>query len=292
MYSPLVVVVGPTASGKTDLAIKLAKQFNGEIVSADSWMVRKGLDIGTAKPTIAERQDISHHLIDIIEPDQDFSASLFKDLALSAIKDISSRNKLPILVGGTGLYIDSVIYNYSFLPSSDSKSRALFNNMSLAQLHALATERGLRLETIDKRNKRRVIRLIETNGGVASKHPLRENSLVVGLSIDKDRLLNQVETRVENMIDRELEDEVRVNYLKYGWECEALKGIGYHEWRLYFEKSQTLDETKYRIIKDTIMLAKRQATWFKRNKSIQWFTTPVNYSEVADTVTTFLSNNI
>ena len=292
MNKPLIVIVGPTASGKSSLALDIAKQFYGEIVSADSWMIRKGVDIGTDKPNIEQRIDIPHYMVDIIEPDEDYTAAVYKKEAIDIIDGINSRNKLPILVGGTGLYIDSILYDYSFLPASDPKTRTELSNKSLAELQRMAIIKGLPLDSIDERNKRRVIRLIETNGGIANKKKLRKNTLIIGLMPEKNRLEESIAGRVDTMIAMGLENETRNLANNYGWQCEALKGIGYHEWKLYFEGLQTIDDAKQRIIKDTVLLAKRQVTWFKRNKSIHWFPTPVNYKEIAELVTTYLSKNI
>jgi tRNA dimethylallyltransferase len=154
----LVVIVGETASGKSALALKLARKFNGEIIAADSWTVRRGADIGTAKPTPEERALVPHHLLDVVGPDNDFTAAVFKDLANEAIKDISGRGKLPIMVGGTGLYIDGVIYDYNFLPAGDRTAREEFNNLSVKELLSRIDEMGIDPGDVDKRNKRRLIR--------------------------------------------------------------------------------------------------------------------------------------
>lgn len=292
LTNPLVVVVGATATGKTSLAIRLAKKFNGEIVSADSWLVRRETNIGTAKPTDNELKQVPHHMINIISPCEDYSAARYKNEALKAIDSIWSRNKLPLLVGGTGLYIDSILYNYSFLPPSTNSERSKLNSMTLNELLVCAQNNKLPIDLIDKRNKRRIIRLIETGGKLPAKESLRDNTLIIGLSASKEALDQLIKIRVQEMITRGLEREVYELSKRYGWDCEALKGIGYHEWKLYFEGKLSLQATEDRINKDTIMLAKRQNTWFKRNKSIQWQTTPVNDVNVDDIVTTFLSKYI
>jgi len=288
---PLIVIVGSTATGKSALAIKIAQQFNGEIISADSWLVRKNVDIGTAKPSKKELSLVKHHLIDLINADEDFTAAIYKKRALEVIDDIYGRKKLPILVGGTGLYIDALLYDYSFLPSSSNDLRMKLNSMSLAQLHSLAIDKGLSLDNIDQNNKRRVIRLIEANGKIPTKSEIKPNVLLIGLKSVKDDLEANIQHRIDEMFNRGLADEVSQLANKYGWDCQALKGIGYHEWKLYFTGNQSLEQTKQRIVKDTLLLAKRQTTWFKRNKSIQWFTTPVKYSMIEDLITTYLNKN-
>lgn len=288
----LVVIVGATATGKSNLALKIADKFNGEIVNADSWTVRKYADIGTSKPTIEDRTKIPHHILDIVEPNNSFSAAEYKKIAENVIKSIYQKGKLPILVGGTGLYIDSLIYDYSFLPAASSQTRERLNGLKLAELHKIANKKGLLLESIDKQNKRRVIRLIETNGLIATKKEIMDDILIIGIKISKEQLDQNIQHRVNYMLAQGLEKEVEKLYKIYGWESETLKGIGYSEWRLYFEGLQSYDQTIERIIKDTRQLAKRQITWFKRNKSIQWVDTPVKSAYVEDLITAYLNKNI
>jgi tRNA dimethylallyltransferase len=285
----LLVIVGETASGKTALAIELAKHFDGEIICADSWTVRREVNIGTAKPTAGEQAEVPHHLVDVVGPDEDFTAAVFKDLANQAISDISNRGKLPIMVGGTGLYIDSVLYDYSFLPAGDHGDREALNALDNQQLLQKIDEMGIDPGSIDKRNKRRLIRLIETNGARPTKYQLRPDTLILGLKMDREILKKRINRRVDDMLATGLEEEVRGLVERYGWDCEALKGVGYAQWHGYFEGRQTVQETRQKIVKATLNLAKRQHTWFKRNKSIQWLSTPVNMIKVVDSVTTFLS---
>lgn len=286
----LVVIVGETASGKSTLALELAEKHNGEIISADSWTVYKGFDIGTAKPSKREQAQIPHHLLDVADPKEGFSAVLFQKLTNEAIKDIQKRKKLPILVGGTGLYIDSVLYDYGFLPPSRPELRAELNAMSLEQVIRKANSLGLDTSGIDMRNKRRVIRLIENDGVRPSKKELRANTLILGLEIPREELQSRIEQRVDVMFAAGLEDEVRNLADKYGWEAEPMKGIGFGQWQDYFLGQKSLSETRTKIIKSTLDLAKRQRTWFKRNKSIQWLTTEDKFAEADALVTTHLNN--
>ncbi len=286
LQGPLVVIVGQTASGKSAIAMQLAKEFSGEIIAADSWTVRRQLDIGTAKPSLGEQNKTPHHLIDIVDPCGDFTAVEFQRLARQASQDISWRNKLPLLVGGTGLYIDSILYNYSFSPKGTELQRERYNQMSIEQLIQEASDRQLNLESIDIRNKRRIIRLLETDGYAPQKQPLRPNTLVIGIKYPREQLLSQIEARVERMIQAGLEQEVRDLSEHYGWDCEGLKGIGYIEWRDYFSGQQSLEQTKQRIIQATRQLAKRQNTWFKRNKDIIWCS---SIDDVRQQMYTFLS---
>ncbi len=287
---PLLVIVGETASGKTSLAIELARRLNGEIICADSWTVRREVNIGTAKPTIEEQKRVPHHLLDVAGPDEDFTAAVFKKLALESIDEISSRGKLPIMVGGTGLYIDGVIYDFNFLPAGDRDDRELLNNLSIKELLKIIGERGIELGEVDQRNKRRLIRLIETNGAKPTRKQLRPKTLILGITPDAEQRNERIEARTDKMIAAGLEQEVAGLIDRYGWDCEALKGVGYAQWRGYFEQQKTLDETRLAINKATKDLAKRQRTWFKRNKSIHWIDTPVNVPKTVDIVTTFLSD--
>jgi len=284
--SPLVVIVGETASGKSALALELAERFNGELICADSWTVYKGFDIGTAKPTVEDRRKIPHHLLDVADPAEGFSAVVFQRLAKQAITDIGGRGKLPIMVGGTGLYIDSVLYDYSFLPPSDPALRQELNAMELPALLRRVDELELDMDGIDTHNKRRVIRLIENNGVRPVKQSLRPHTIVLGLNVPRDELRARITERVDAMLTAGLEQEVCELARRYGWETEPMKGIGYREWRTHFEGMHDLAATRERIIKTSMDLAKRQRTWFKRNDSIQRVS---DRSYAVELVTTFLN---
>jgi len=283
---PLITIVGETASGKSALALDLARQFNGELICADSWTVYRGFDVGTAKPTIADREAVPHHLLDVADPIDGFSAAVFQRMAKVVIEDIIHRGRLPIMVGGTGLYIDSVLYDYSFLPQSDRRLRGELNELSLTALVKRAEDDGLDMTDIDLGNRRRVIRLIENNGLRPSKQEMRENTLVLGVQVSREDLKERMAKRIKIMVDLGLEDEVRRLSNLYGWDVEPMKGIGYREWREYFEGVQTYAETIDRILKASADLAKRQRMWFKRNQSIQWLSDRSNDEEL---LTTFLN---
>jgi len=287
---PLLVIIGETASGKSALAMELAKRFDGEIISADSWTVRRGVDIGTAKPSLDDRRAVPHHLLDMVGPDEDFTAAVFKRLANQAIEDIHDRGKIPIMVGGTGLYIDGVIFDYSFLPTGAPGQRTELNELSIPALLKRIKDNEIELGEVDVRNKRRLIRLIENNGILPTKRELREGTLIIGLDADRTILKKRITERVDAMLAAGLEAEVRGLVERYGWDCEALKGIGYAQWQSYFEGRDDVDEVRQKIIKGTLDLAKRQRTWFRRNNCIQWFTTPVNQSAIVELVTTFLAS--
>jgi tRNA dimethylallyltransferase len=286
--SPLVVIIGETASGKSALALEIAQKFDGEIICADSWTVRRGVNIGTAKPTAEEQALVPHHVLDVVEPCEDFTAAVFKDLANRAIEDITTRGKLPILVGGTGLYIDGVVYDFGFLPAGDRDARQELNALSIAQLLQKIADLGIEVGGVDTRNKRRLIRLIEANGAQPTKKTLRPNTLILGLKVEREVLRDRIERRTNAMFTAGLENEVRKLQERYGWNCEALKGVGYAQWKEYFEGTQTLAEIRQKIVKATLDLAKRQRTWFRRNNSIHWLDTPVNWIEIVELITTGL----
>lgn len=283
---PLVVVVGETASGKSALAMRLAERFSGELISADSWAVYESFDIGTAKPGAQDYSRVQHHLISVVNPIEGFNAAVYKRLAARAIDDITARGNLPILVGGTGLYVDSVLYDYSFLPGSDPKMRVLLNAKDLNYLKSKILEAGIDTTGIDMRNKRRLVRLLESGGSLPAKSELRDNTIILGIKTQREELRERITRRVDRMFDEGLKNEVAGLQKEYGWDIEPMKGIGYREFFEYFNGTQTIEETKARIISATLNLAKKQRTWFKRNKSIHWID---NWDEAVDLVTTFLN---
>jgi len=284
--SPLIVILGETASGKSAIALELAKKFNGEIINADSWSVYNGFDIGTAKPSLKEQQEIKHHLLDVADPKDGFSAAIFKRLAIEAIDNINKKGKIAILCGGTGLYIDSIIYDYSFLPPSSKQLRDKYNSMTLDEIKNEVKNQNIDTDGIDLGNKRRLIRLLENDGVRPASKEIRDNLILIGLKIDIDILTKNLESRVDLMFERGLENEVFKLSEKYGWDIESMKGIGYREFKPYFEGKQTIEETRKLIILHSLQLAKKQRTWFKRNNSIQWLS---NREEIIVSVTTHLN---
>jgi tRNA dimethylallyltransferase len=284
--SPLLVIVGETASGKSALAMDLAEKFDGELVCADSWTVYRGFDIGTAKPTTEDRNQIPHHLLDVADPTKGFSAAVFQRLAKRAIVDIAGRGRLPILVGGTGLYIDSVLYDYSFLPESDPKFRSELNKMSLERLLMRADEFKLDLSGIDLRNKRRVIRLIENNGARPTKKEIRKDTLILGIQRSHDELRQRIIARLDDMITNGFINEVRRLGEIYGWDCEPMKAPNYRAFSQYVIGEISLEAAMERVVRNDLQLAKKQRTWFKRNPSIHW-DSDRGYAD--DILTTFLN---
>lgn len=288
-HKPLVAVVGFTASGKTDVALEIARKYGGEIIAADAITVYEKFDIGSAKPIKQELSEIPHHMIDVTKADEQMSASKFKNQATKAIEDCKNRGRLPILVGGSGLYIDSILYDYSFNEVADESERQRLNNMSLEDLQSEALSKDLPVDSIDSQNKRRVVRLIESNGQIARRNPLRSNTLVLAIDIDRKELRKNVEKRVEAMIKQGLEQEVRQLSQHYAWSTEAMRSIGYREWESYFADQCSLNDVCDAIITHTMQLAKKQRTWFKRNHDICWVN---NKNEAVDKATTFMNTFI
>lgn len=267
---PLVVIVGPTASGKTALAIELAEICGGEIICADSRTIYKGLDIGTAKPTTQDRLRVPHWGLDLVDPSDYFSVADFKVYAERKIDEIRSRGNVPFLVGGTGLYVDSVIFDYQFGGKADIDQREDLNKLTLSELYDYCNKYNIILPENEK-NKRYVIRAIERNGTNASKHScLINNTIIVGISVDNEILRTRIEHRAEQLFDDGVVDEAKVLGDKYGWNNEALKGNIYPLAHSYLLGDITWDvmRTKFSIL--DWRLAKRQITWLKRNPFIKW----------------------
>jgi tRNA dimethylallyltransferase len=284
----LVVIVGETASGKTALAIELAQRFNGEVIAADSRTLYRGMDIATAKPSAAEQAAVKHHLIDVSTPDKPLNVSNFKKLAIEAIDDISARGKLPFLVGGTGLYIDAILYDFQFNNGVDQEYRDSLGAKSVTELQEMLAERDIPLPE-NTLNKRHLIRKLETGGAVAGCSELRPSTLVLGLQLDREVLKYRVGKRIEAMWGSGVVEEAARLRALYPEELDPLKTPGYKVlWQL-LEGVITEDEVKAALAKADLQLAKRQRTWFKRNKSIHWLTNRDNFTESVGLITTLLS---
>lgn len=285
--APLIVIVGPTASGKTFAALELAKKVNGEIICADSRTVYKGMDIGTAKPTAVERQQVPHHILDVVTPDESFTVGDFQRLANEAIQDITARGKVPIMVGGTGLYVDAVLFDFDLRDKPDPALREMLNAMSVEGLQAEIKSRGLQLPA-NAQNPRHLSRVIETNGQLPTRKQLRANTLILGINPSRDVLRGRITKRINVMIESGFVDEVRRLYEQYGDQAEALRAPGYRAFIEFVTERINLAQAKALFIKNDMGLAKRQVTWFKRNNSIQWIDDPSN---IVDIATTYLNKN-
>jgi len=266
---PLVVIVGPTASGKTALAIELAEQFGGEIICADSRTVYKGMDIGTAKPTAEEQARVPHWGLDLVAPNESFTAADFQKYANEKIADIRARGKIPFLVGGTGLYVDAVVFSYEFGPVDHDLRRTL-EEKTLDELHAYCNENNIKLPENEK-NRRYVIRAIEQKS-INTKR-LREpqrGSFIVGITTEVNTLKTRIHERSEQLFDRGMiEESIRLGN-EFGWDSEAMTGNIYRLTRQYQDGLIQKEELIQRFETADWQLAKRQLTWLKRNEFIVW----------------------
>ncbi|GAA0368912.1 tRNA (adenosine(37)-N6)-dimethylallyltransferase MiaA [Alkalibacterium iburiense] len=287
MKEKIIVIVGPTAVGKTHLGIELAKAFNGEVINGDSMQVYKGLNIGTAKVTKEEASGIAHHLIDIKEPDETYSVSDFKKDASQKIKEITAKGKLPIIVGGTGLYIESLLYDVSHGGKAEpnlafrKEWEEWTEKHGKSALHNQLKEKDPKAaEAIHPNNVRRVIRALEVineTGQTFSafqaekrKEPLFD-SFVIGLSTDRKVLYERINQRVDTMMQAGLLEEAKWLYETFHNDSQSKKGIGYKEFDSYFKKETTLDESVALVKQHSRNYAKRQLTWFRNRMEIdQW----------------------
>ena len=268
--TPLIVIVGPTASGKTSLAINLAEIYGGEIICADSRTVYKDMDIGTAKPSYEDCQRVPHWGIDLVYPYEYFSAAEFKQYSLKKIEDIRSRNKIPFLVGGTGLYIDAIVFDYKFGNKSDVKKRTLLEKLTIEELWEYCSKNNIELPD-NYNNKRYVIRCIE-QGGInnSRKVEINNNIIVVGISTDRDNLRKRIKDRIEQFFDNNVVEEARILGKIYGWDNRAMSGNIYPILHKYIDNKINIEEAKAEIFYRDWHLFKRQMTWFRRNKNIEW----------------------
>lgn len=269
------MIVGPTASGKSALAARLAKRFGGEVICADSRTVYKGMDIGTAKPTLAERAEVPHWGLDLVEPGESFSAADFKAYAYQKIDEIRARGKIPFLVGGTGLYIDAVIFDYELGSKADTSLRAELEKMSLEELHKYCINNNISLPE-NTANKRYVIRTIERKGQL----PLRKSepispSIIVGIATNKKILRSRIRSRAEHIFEDNIVNESTILGKKYGWQSEAMTGNIYPLMRRYLQGNLSLDQAKDEFTTLDWNLAKRQLTWLRRNPYIIWLSLEV-----------------
>ena len=283
---PLVAVAGPTASGKTALAVELALRLGGEVISADSMQIYKGMDIATAKPTAAEQKGVPHHLIGFLEPTEEFSVADYAVLAHRTIREVHERGKLPILAGGTGLYLDAVVNNITFAEiETDSALRAELARLAreqgteclLEELRAVDPESAARLHP---HNLARIIRAVEVyrlTGIPMSEHQRRSRltpqlyrTALLGLNFrDRQRLYDRIDLRVDRMLEAGLLEEAR-QVLAQDSLKTARQAIGYKELIPYFAGEETLAEAVGRIKQESRRYAKRQLTWFRRNERINW----------------------
>lgn len=302
---PLVLIVGPTAVGKTELAIRIAESLNGEIISADSRLFYRGMDVGTAKPTAAEMRSVPHHLIDIVNPDETISLTQFKDLASQCIEDIHARGKLPFLVGGTGQYVRAI--SQGWVPPEVSPHEKL-----RAALEKLAEERGTEWlhaklsfldpeagQKIESRNLRRTIRAFEvifsTGKHFSAQRILGDPDhqlITIGLTRPRSELYQRVDQRIDSMFSGGLLDEVR-GLLKKGYapSLPSMSAIGYRECVRVIQGMMTTEEARAEMKRITRVFVRRQANWFKESdEGIRWFNPGAE--DVEDEIRTHIRNSI
>ncbi|MEH7459932.1 tRNA (adenosine(37)-N6)-dimethylallyltransferase MiaA [Bacillus pseudomycoides] len=282
----VAVIIGPTAVGKTKLSIDLAKALNGEIISGDSMQIYRTMDIGTAKVTTDEMEGIPHYMIDIRNPEESFSVAEFQELVRGHIREITERGKLPIIVGGTGLYIQSVLYDYQF---TDEAGDSVYRE----QMEKLAIEHGVeyihkKLQEVDPEsanrihanNVRRVIRALEifhtTGQKMSDQLEQQENELLydvslIGLTMDRTMLYDRINLRVDHMIGQGLLQEVEALYENGVRDCQSIQAIGYKELYNYFEGHASLEEAVSQLKTNSRRYAKRQLTWFRNKMDVAWF---------------------
>ncbi|PID33120.1 tRNA (adenosine(37)-N6)-dimethylallyltransferase MiaA [Candidatus Saccharibacteria bacterium] len=270
---PLIVIAGPTASGKTALAIRLAKQFNGEIICADSRTIYKGMDIGTAKPSRAEQSEVVHWGLDLVEPNQKFSVADFKQYAENKIVEIRQKGKTPILVGGSGLYIDSLIFDFQFGPPADEKLRQSLEEKTVNDLKSYCIKNNIPLPE-NSNNKRYLVRTIEqkTINNSRNQRPIN-NCFVVGITTSKKNLRHRIESRADKIFSSGVINEAISLAENYGWEGEAMTGNIYRLIKQHLDGEYDFEELKRRFVISDWQLAKRQMTWFRRNPYLMWGST-------------------
>lgn len=285
MKPKVVVIVGPTASGKTAVSIELAKKINGEIISADSMQIYKYMDIGTAKPTLDEMQGIKHYMLDVVMPDETFNVAKYKSMAESAIEEILKKGKVPIIVGGTGLYVNTLVDGIEFadVPGDEEYRNELIEKgyregaMSIyKELEKVDSESA---KKIDPNNIRRVARALEiykvtgktkTQLDIESRKEVKYDYRLFGMEWDRETLYNRIDLRVDKMIEAGLIDEVRNVTEKFKISNTAVQGLGYKEVIEFLNGNISYEEMIEKLKLETRHYAKRQLTWFRKDKRIKW----------------------
>ena len=292
--SRVIVITGPTAVGKTKLSIELAKKLNGEIINADAMQVYKGLNIGTAKVTEKEKENIPHHLFDIKEVEEEYSIYNYQKDCRKVIDDILRRNKTPILVGGTGLYIKAVLYDYKL---SEEKTNNTYDNLKTEEIYKelLKLDKDI---NIDKNNRRRLIRALnyykENNTSISNNktNKLLYDTIFIGLTTEREILYKKINQRVDNMIENGLLKEVKYYYDKNIKTKPLINGIGYKELYNYFDGLCSKEEAVEKIKQNSRHYAKRQYTFLNHQLNVVWFETDYNnFNNTIEKVSSYIKNN-
>jgi len=305
-HPPFVAIVGPTAVGKTRLSLRLAQEFGGEIVSADSRQVYRGMDIGTAKPTLEERACVPHHLIDVVTPDESFTLAQYQELAYGAIGDVLARGKLPFLVGGTGQYVKAVVEGWGIprVPPNEELRAELYRQAEIEgeeALHARLREVDPEAaERIDPRNVRRVVRALEVYleagqpiSQLQRKNPPPYRILQIGLTMERQELYRRIDERVDRMIEAGLVEEVRgLVEQGHGYDLPSMSGLGYQQIGLYLRGQVGLEEAIQLIKRHTRRFVRHQYNWWRLDdEAIRWFDVLREpYGEIRDRVAAFLAS--
>lgn len=308
MNNKVIVIVGPTAVGKTKISIELAKKLDGEIISADSMQIYKHMDIGTAKPTLEEMQGIKHYMIDIIENNEEFSVARYKDMALECMERVFCNKKVPVIVGGTGLYVNSLVNNIEF---SETVTDWNYRNQLQARAELEGTEvlykelrevDGDAAKKIHPNDLRRIIRALEVykytgkpisyHQQISTQQPSKYNFIKIGLIMDRKELYERIDQRVDSMIEKGLAEEVK-KLLDRGIDVKstAMQGLGYKEIVDYCRGIKPLDEVVEIIKRDSRRYAKRQLTWFRRDKEIFWIDVKLGEKDVLKNIFIYLEAN-
>lgn len=276
---PLVVIVGPTASGKSDTAMRIAEEWGGEIICADSRTIYKGMDIGTAKPSVEDQARVPHWGLNLVEPGESFTAADFQSYAKKKIAEIRNRGALPMVVGGTGLYVDGLIFDYDFV-KTDPKERERLEALSLGELKKYCADNNIPLPE-NHQNRRYVIRAIERKNvsGNRLSEPL-PNTIVVGINTESDILKQRIADRAEQLFENGMVEEAKILGKKYGWNSEAMTGNIYKLVKQFLDGEFDEAELKQKFITSDWQLAKRQLTWLKRNPHIVWCSLDDAYSYI------------
>ncbi len=295
MKAKLIVILGQTTTGKSSLAVELAKEFNGEVVSADSRQVYQGLDLGSGKITEKEMNGVPHHMLDVADPKNSYSAALYKKESTKAIEDIISRGKLPILAGGTGQYIEAIVDDPKFPEVPPNQElRDILEQMETSELFELLRQKHKqRAESIDEKNRPRIIRALEIYDALGeipevSKGEGLFETLQIGLKIEKKDLLENIEKRIDSRIEIGMIEEVqRLQRDGLSWKRLESLGLEYQQIAEHLQGKKDLDEMKRILAIKTRQFAKRQMTWFQKDKRIKWFN-PKQSEEIFEEVKRFL----
>ena len=296
----IIIIAGPTASGKTKLGVDIAKRLDSQVISCDSMQIYKHLDIGTAKVTKDEMQGVIHHMIDIVDADQSFSVSEYVDMAKRIIADMHKAGKIPVIVGGTGLYIDALVYQLSFFSNSDPHIRKQLEEelelIGAEKMHARLRELdSAEADKIHPNNTKRLVRALEiylTSGDTKSSKNekiLNPDYDICMIALDRDRadLYNRIDKRVDIMFDNGLEGEIKDLFAKslVDWDCQSMQAIGYKEFKDYFDGKISLDQVKYNIQLNSRHYAKRQLSWLRRYEFAKWINIDQDLAELDQYIT-------